>query len=642
MELIITEKPSAALKVAAALGKPEKDNIKGVPYYKVEHDGRTIMVGSAAGHLYGLAEKEKTKNFAYPVFDIEWVPTYEVHRGSAFTKRYVEALQALAKKADVFTIATDYDIEGEVIGLNIIRFACGKKDARRMKFSTLTKEDLVEAYEHAQATLDWGQAEAGETRHYLDYYYGINLSRALTRAIKTAGMFKILSTGRVQGPALKLLSDREREIAAFVPVPFWQIPLLGAMKGAQFEGMHTEEKFWEKSKSELSFAKVKDAKVGAVKQVERAEFRQLPPHPFDLTTLQTEAYRVAGVNPKATLEIAQELYTAGYISYPRTSSQQLPEKLGFHKILNGLAKQAVYGDIVKQVLKTSLKPHNGKKTDPAHPAIYPTGITPRGLEGRGAKVYDLIVKRFFSTFGEPAVRESVTVSIDISGEPFVTKGTRTVKPNWHEWYAPFVKLEEIDLPPMVAGDRIDVVKLSFEEKATQPPKRFTPSSIIRELEKRNLGTKATRAEIISTLAERNYVTGESIEVTELGLKLIDILEKNIPAICEEDLTRSFEEDMEAIRAGTKKEEQVLSVAREALQKILHAFQEKEKIIGEQLKTTFSETRIALTRVGKCPNCAEGHIVLRKGRFGRFIACDKYPECKTTFSLPRTGGVEVLD
>jgi DNA topoisomerase-1 len=361
-----------------------------------------------------------------------------------------------------------------------------------------------------------------------------------------------------------------------------------------------------------------------------------------LTTLQTEAYRVAGINPKATLQIAQDLYSSGFISYPRTSSQQLPEKLDFAKIIASLGKTGEYAVLAKAVLKTSLKPHNGKKTDPAHPAIYPTGIVPRGMEGREGKVYDLIVKRFFSTFGEPAVRESVTMGLDVGGEPFVAKGTRTVKPNWHAWYAPFVKLEEVELPALATGDSVAVKELRFEEKATQPPKRFTPSSIIRELEKRNLGTKATRAEIISTLAERNYLIGESIQVTELGMKLVDILEKSVPTILDEELTRHFEEDMDAIRARAKKPELVLSEAREVLTRILHAFKEREALVGEQLRTTFSETKLALTKVGLCPRCREGSIVLRKGRFGRFIACDRYPECKTTFSLPRVGGVEVTD
>ncbi|MHA1830198.1 MAG: DNA topoisomerase, partial [Candidatus Helarchaeota archaeon] len=139
------------------------------------------------------------------------------------TKKYLDVIKNLAKKAKEFTVATDYDIEGELIGLNIIRFACNQNDAYRMKFSTLTKEDLIESYKNK---LDWGQANAGETRHKLDWYYGINLSRALTDAIKSAGYYKLMSIGRVQGPTLKLVVNKEKEITSFKPEDYWEIELL--------------------------------------------------------------------------------------------------------------------------------------------------------------------------------------------------------------------------------------------------------------------------------------------------------------------------------------------------------------------------------------------------------------------------------
>jgi len=185
-ELIITEKPKSALKIAQALdGKIEKDAINGVPFYALEHKGKKIKITSAVGHIYSLAEKTPSK-WAYPVFDIEWKEAGEVRKESDYTEKYINAIKKLAKDADSFTVATDYDIEGEVIGLNAIRFACKQKDAARMKFSTLTKEDLVKSYEHKSKTLDWGLAMAGETRHKLDWYYGINISRALTHAIKSS------------------------------------------------------------------------------------------------------------------------------------------------------------------------------------------------------------------------------------------------------------------------------------------------------------------------------------------------------------------------------------------------------------------------------------------------------------------------
>ena len=227
-ELIITEKPNASKKVAEALadGKPIKENMNGVPYYKVTHGNRDIVVACAVGHLYGLGEKEK-KGWRFPVFDIEWKPAAEISKKSGFSKKYLTVIKKLSKEADEFTVATDYDQEGSVIGKNVVVFACKRKDANRMKFSTLTKPDLIEAYENKSKHLDFAQAEAGDARHHLDFYNGINYSRALTSSIKTAGSFKLMSTGRVQGPTLKIIVDREKEIKAFKAIPFWQIELQG-------------------------------------------------------------------------------------------------------------------------------------------------------------------------------------------------------------------------------------------------------------------------------------------------------------------------------------------------------------------------------------------------------------------------------
>ena len=170
-ELIITEKPAAAQKIAESLtdGKAIKEVNQGVAYYKITHGKKDIVVTCAVGHLYGLCERQK-KGWTYPMFDIEWKPVSENVRGSEFTKKYLNTIKKLAKGANEYTVATDYDQEGEVIGLNVIRYACGKKDAYRMKFSTLTKDELREAYSKKSKHLDWGQAEAGETRHFLDWY----------------------------------------------------------------------------------------------------------------------------------------------------------------------------------------------------------------------------------------------------------------------------------------------------------------------------------------------------------------------------------------------------------------------------------------------------------------------------------------
>ena len=206
-----------------------------------------------------------------------------------------------------------------LIGFNVLRIACGKKDAKRMKFSTLTKDELRESYEKASAHLDFPLIEAGETRHMMDYFWGISLSRALMASIMAAGSFKIMSAGRVQGPALKIVVDREHEIKNFKPEPFWQLEL----KTKEFSAWHKKDKFFDRKEFDQVLQRTK-GKDAAVVKLSTSEARHAPPFPFDLTTLQTESYRYFGISPKETLSIAQDLYTAGLISYPRTSSQKLP------------------------------------------------------------------------------------------------------------------------------------------------------------------------------------------------------------------------------------------------------------------------------------------------------------------------------
>ena len=635
-ELIITEKPAAAKKIAEALadGKAIKENYQGVPYYKVSHGKKDIVVACAVGHLYGLAEKEK-KGWRFPVFDIEWKPVSETTRSSAFTKKYLNAIKKLAKDANEFTVATDFDQEGEVIGLNIVRYLCKKNDANRMKFSTLTKDELTDSYHKKTKHLEWGQAESGEARHFLDFFNGVNYSRALTAAIKTTGTFKLMSTGRVQGPALKIIVDREREIKSFISRPFWQIELLGNHKSQQVIAWHKEDKFWDKVKADDVIIKTRNQKEANIDYIDKRQFNQMPPFPFDLTSLQVETYRCHYISPKETLETAQELYTSGYISYPRTSSQQLPEAIGYIKVLNDLAKQSQYSDLIKKLLKKSfLKPNNGKKTDPAHPAIYPTGIIPSELEERESKIYDLIVKRFIATFADNAVRETMTADINCNSEIFIAKGTRTIEKGWHEFYSPYVNLEEIELPSMKKNDTIDVDKIELISKETQPPKRYTPASIIKDLEKRNLGTKATRSEIVDTLFQRGYVHGKAIEATNLGISTIETLEKYCPKILDEELTRKFELEMDKIREGREKKETLLEEAKDAIIKITSELKKNQKEIGTDLQKANKETHDEMSFLGICPLCKQGNISMRRGKFGAFAACNRYPDCKTIFSIPK--------
>lgn len=643
--LIISEKPNAAQNIAYALseGKMEKISKGGVAYYKVKNKGKDIIVVPAAGHLFILTDKNQKPHhkWTYPVFDVEWRPTY-TNKESIWAKKFFINIEKLAKGASDFISACDYDTEGSVIAYNILRFICKTEKAKRMKFSTLTKQDLIESYENASPKLDFPQIEAGLARHYLDWYFGINLSRALTLALEHSGGYWTLSTGRVQGPTLGILEKRQKEIESFKTTPFWEVGLEGLVDGKEIKALHEKEKFWKKEEASDVLKKCK-GKKGVVEDVEKKEHKQFPPFPFDLTTLQRDSYHLFGYSPKVTLDIAQSLYEQALISYPRTSSQKLPPKIGYKHILTRLSEQKEYADSCKKVLdKGFLRPNQGKKDDPAHPSIFPTGNKPQKLSKYQKNLYDLIVRRFLSVFGDPALRETTKIVTDVNGEKFVTHGTRTVESNWMELYKPYARFKDDTLPAVKKGDSVKVEKLEMADKETEPPERYSQASILKEMEDLGLGTKATRAQILHTLYERDYIKETSIIVTELGQAVVTALEKYCPEIVSIELTKKFEEDAEEIEKGERKKEEIIKSAESELVKILSRFKTNEAKIGKEILGAIKNLEKVEHTIGKCDKCGGDLKLIHSRRTKkRFIGCSGYPKCKNSFPLPQKGGIKVM-
>jgi DNA topoisomerase-1 len=642
--LIITEKPTAAKRIAHALAETvvHRFSNKGAAYYKITRDGKEFVVVPAVGHLFVLDETEKGVKWKYPVFSVDWKPTY-IEKGNEWSKKYFDNVSELAKGAKDYISACDYDIEGSVIAFNVLRFICKVKDGKRMKFSTLTTPDIVNAYENASEHLDFPQIEAGLTRHHLDWYFGVNLSRALTLSLEHVGGYWILSTGRVQGPTLELLARREKEISKFKPVPYWEIELHGHIDGKDIIASHVEGKFWESAKAKGALHNCK-GKDGVVASVDKSKQQHAPPVPFDLTTLQRESYSMFGYSPKMTLDIAQSLYEHALISYPRTSSQRLPPTIGYKKIIKRLSGQPDYTGMCEKLLeKGSLGPRQGKKTDPAHPAIFPTGTKPKRLNNYQEKIYDLIVHRFLATFADPALRELLRILIKVNEEEFAAHGIKTLIPGWMEFYKPYLKMKEVILPEIKVGEDVIVKKIELLEKETQPPSRFSQASILKEMDDLGLGTKATRAHILHTLYERGYIKERSIVVTELGKSVIKALEKYSPEIVSVELTRQFDEDMQEIEKGEKKSDEIIKGAENELRKILAKFKEHEHHIGNEIKEAVHEYEQEQHDVGPCTKCGKGELmIIHSHKTGkRFVGCNNYPNCRHSFPLPQHGFLTVL-
>lgn len=636
--IIIAEKPDAMDHIAKALaekGLKKKTSRYKVNYYEFERDGKNHIVVSAVGHLFNL--KQKGKGWTYPVFDADWIPSFKANKSAAFSERYFRTIEDVAKFKDITLVsATDYDNEGSVIAANIIRLIFNKEDAKRMKFSTLTKQDLIRSYKEMMQRLDTGNIESGITRHFLDFFYGVSTTRALTLAAKNfSKRFSVVSAGRVQGPTLTLLARRETEIGNFKPTPYWQLQLIAIADGKEIIAFYEKEKIWEHEEAKKIFDACKD-KPAVVDSIEKKKYRQMPPVPFNITSLQTEAYRLFRYSPQQTLSIAQKLYTSAYISYPRTSSEKLPPQIGYNDIIKALSKTVGYKKICESLLSLPmLKPNEGKMTDPAHEAIHPTTEPPRAkLSGPALRIYDLICRRYFATFAEPAIRETTSIIIDVNGFKFLATGTRTVEKGWIEFYGPYARLEEVMFPDLKKGDALSVKKLELLSKETTPPSRYSQASIIREMEKRGLGTRATRSNILQTLYDRDYIIGRSIKVTTLGMRVASAIEKYVPDFADEQLTKTFEKDLEKVQEGKLKRETVLNRAKKSLTKICDEFREHESDIGKELGEAILQAQNDKSVLGICPVCG-GTLKMMYSPLTKkmFVGCDSYSKCKVC-GLPK--------
>ena len=648
--LVISEKPTAAKRIAEALddnGTPKEIKKGKASYFECNNGQDILIIVYALGHLFEL--KQTVKGWKYPRLDVEWVPKYEVVKKATQTKPIINLIKNLAKDIDYFIIATDYDIEGSLIGYLTLKYACktDPKNAQRMVFSNLTKNELQNSYENIRPHLDFPLVDAGWFRHEIDWIYGINFTRALTLAIKnTIGWFKIISTGRVQGPTLAFVAERDQEINLHVPIPFWRILTEGKYKDQMLELEYSKKRI-EIENEAISIVKSLQNAEGHVRSINKSVTTHSPPAPFNLSGLQSEAYRHFGYKPSRTLAIAQKLYLEALISYPRTNSQRIPESIDTREILTNLGKIRTYKKLTDELLgKKKLVPVQGKKTDPAHPAIHPTGNKPEKITPSERKLYDLIVRRFLSLFADKSKKESIRADIISNDHLFYLRGLRILEQGWIKFYEPYSKSDVREIPPLAENDIIDIVHIVCDERFSPPPPFYNPSSLLKVLENANLGTKATRAGIVDSLKSRGYTLNDRFELSTLGYTTFETLQQYMPLMLSSEFTRQLEEGMEAIQTKNQDRESALAHARKDLLELLNRFQEQEKEIGNALVAGLQRFWKEKQELGICPKCNEGKlIVIRSPKTGkRFVGCSNYKEkkCDQTFPLPQKGEIRPLD
>ena len=656
--LVVCEKPDAARRIAHALGNSSLKEIRGQPpvFSVTDCNNQQFVVCSAIGHLYGLADAKRNRS-VYPVFDVKWAPILK--KTATRSEQIIKSISLLSQKATKFIHACDYDQEGEVIGYNILQYACNNKyeNSLRAIFSTLTDEDIRNSFDNLLKPSK-GLAEAGRSRHMIDFIYGVNLSRALTQSFKVSNDNKRycnLSVGRVQGPTLAFVVDREIEIRKHVPEPYWTISTEFEKDGHIIKAHYYQQKISTLSQATSIVNTCKD-QDGRITKVEKQKVILKAPTPFNLGDLQKEAYRVFRFSPSYTLSIAEKLYIAALISYPRTSSQKLPTSINYKKVISGLSKIGYpYTNLAMSLLeKEHLIPNEGSKSDPAHPAIYPTGEKPKGkLDGVAVKLFDLIIRRFLATFGDPSISEHTTVTILVKDEQiFKADGRKMLYEGWMNFYKPHINIIGIELPELHKGDLMRNVAVTMDKKFTQPPPRFNQAGLLEEMEKEKIGTKATRSEIITTLFKRNYITSATngrggIEATEIGFQIIQSMRKYVPSIVSTDLTKSMEEQLEEIESGKASSTFVIENAIDKLKGAMITFKEKEIEIGRQITDAVlisqNKQKLQQTVLGTCPVCSKGvlKIIRSKVTKKRFAGCSNYfsGTCKATAPLLQKGSIK---
>ncbi|WP_255148664.1 DNA topoisomerase I [Halorarius halobius] len=642
MELIVTEKDNAARRIADILsdGGAGVDRQNGVNVYRW---GDTRCVG-LSGHVVGVDFPPEYNDWR----DVEPVELTEAEVVKNPTKEnIVRTLQSLAEAADSAVIATDYDREGELIGKEAYELIEEVTDVpiKRVRFSSITEREVKDAFADPD-DLDFDLAAAGEARQIIDLMWGAALTRFLSL---TAGQLgdDFISVGRVQSPTLKLIVDREREIEAFEPDDYWEL-FAGLAKGDEtFEAQYfyegedgtEEERVWNEADAEAAHERLREAGGATVTSVSRRTRTDDPPAPFN-TTQYIRAAGSLGYSAQKAMSVAEELYTAGWITYPRTDNTVYPDDLDPEELVSTFADTGAFGEDAASLLEgDDIEPTEGDEETTDHPPIHPTGEIPgrQDLSEDEWEIYELVVRRFLATCAEPATWAHLRVVAEANDCRLKANGKRLVEPGYHAVY-PYFGTSENYVPDVEEGDQLGVTDVRLEAKQTQPPRRRGQSRLIETMESMGIGTKATRHETIQKLYDRGYIESDPPRPTGLAMAVVEASEEFADHIVDEGMTAQLEADMDAIAAGETSLDEVTDESREMLQRVFEDLHDHREEVGEFLKESLKADKT----LGPCPECGEDLIVRRSRRGSYFVGCDGFPDCRYTLPLPSQGEPTVID
>jgi DNA topoisomerase-1 len=628
MNLVICEKNIAASRIASILsnGTSKQSKIGSVPIYEFSIKNEPWTLIGLKGHIINL-DYPSTYSVWWRVAPRKLISVDPEKKVSE--KGIASALKKVAKNTSRLIVATDFDREGELIGIEALDLIKSYNESishiKRARYSAITPSEIHDAFNNL-AQVDRNLSSAGESRQIIDLTWGAVLTRFISLTANKVGK-EFLSIGRVQSPTLTLLVEKEKEIQSFRPKPFWKI-IAHLNKSVDFDASHNNGKFWDENIVTTLFEKIKNSKKATVTSVEKKRRKESPPPPFNTTSF-IQASSSLRISASQAMSIAEELYMNGVISYPRTDNTVYPKTLDIQGILTKLTKSDYKKEVNEVLTNPRSTPTRGKKKTTDHPPIHPVDVPKTPLNGMKKKVYELIVRRFLATLSQDAVSESVKVMFDISSEPFSTKGYRLIEPHWKGIYNYFTTPDKV-LPDLEKNEIINIVKMALLKDETKPPKRYTQGSLIAKMEELSLGTKSTRHEIIKKLYDRKYITLSPLAPTYLGMAVIDAMSDC--DVVKPKMTAQLEDDMNLIAEGKKTLEETVQESREMLTVVMKEL-EKDK---DKIKKSIREADRKQNTIGTCEQCGKDLLIRTSRKGKRFVGCSGYPNCKNTYPLPQRG------
>lgn len=597
--------------------------------------GKNYTVRASNGHVRDLPKSQMGVDV-----DNNYEPKYITIRGKG---EKLKELRKEAKKADKIYLAADPDREGEAIAWHLA-YALNVDETTecRVVFNEITKDAIKESFKHPRK-IDYDLVDAQQARRILDRLVGYNISPLLWKKVK-----KGLSAGRVQSVAVKMINDREKEIKNFVPEEYWSIETTFVKDKEEFTG-----KFYgiDGKKAELKnedavkdvVAKLDDQSF-TIDKVNRRERRRNPSKPFITSTLQQEAARKLNFRARKTMMTAQQLYEGidlgrkaggitGLITYMRTDSTRISSTA------RNEATSFIEEKYGKEFVGKATKAKNQEGAQDAHEAIRPTSALrePSSLKGILSndqfKLYKLIYERFLASQMAPAIMDTMTVHLLNNGVEFRATGSKIKFKGFMKVYIEGTdhgkKDEESFLPELEEGEQVASKDLKPNQHFTQPPPRYTEATLVGTMEKQGLGRPSTYAPTLDTIQRRGYVSLDNRRFvpTELGEIIVDILVEYFPEITNVDFTAGMEEDLDLVEEG--KEQWI---------KIIDTFYQDFRPRLEKAEEEMKEIEIKDEPAGiDCEKC--GHpMVYKMGRYGKFMACSNFPECRNTKPILKKIGV----